>query len=235
MAKEYKCDAVVIYSADFREYDKLLTLYAPTFGKKKVILRGCKKPTAKLRYASTPLFYGEFVIVEGKGYDIVKTVDSKNTFFNIPKDYEKYLDACNILKIVDLNGEYNNSRLLFMLLLTYLSIIDIENSNSDTATAKFMVEILKMQGFELNTATCNTCNKGFEDKVYFDIGLNCFLCETCNRFNCEQIDIDIVKTISTLQNNKFVELARMSFDEKTLKTTKKMLKEIINRQFFLNL
>lgn len=235
MAKEYKCDAVVIYSADFREYDKLLTLYAPTFGKRKVILRGCKKPTAKMRYASTPLFYGEFVIVEGKGYDIVKAVDSKKTFFNIPKDYEKYLDACNVLKIVDANGEYNNFRLLFMLLLTYLSIIDIENSNLDIATSKFMVEILKMQGFELNTTTCNICGKNFENKIYFDTELNCFLCDDCRKIDSEKVDNNIVKVINTLEIYKFVELASMDFDEKTLNSTKKMLKEIINRQFFLHL
>ncbi len=235
MAKEYKCDAIVIYSADFREYDKLLTLYAPTFGKKKVVLRGCKKPTAKLRYASTPLFYGEFVIVEGKGYDIVKTVDSKKTFFNIPKDYEKYLDACNILKIVDANGEYNNFRLLFMLLLTYLSVIDIENSNLDIATSKFMVEILKMQGFELNTTICNACSNSFENKIYFDVDLNCFLCENCRKINSEEVDKNIVNLINTLQIHKFVELVSMSFEENVLKSTKKMLKEIINRQFFLNL
>lgn len=235
MPKEYKCDAIVIYSADFRDYDKLLTLYAPTFGKKKVILRGCKKPTAKLRYASTPLFYGEFVIIEGKGYDIVKTVESKKTFFNIPKDYEKYLDACNILKIVDANGEYNNHRLLFMLLLTYLSIIDIADSNQGVATSKFMVEILKMQGLELNANTCNVCNHSFGKKVYFDLDLNCFLCENCRKFSCEEISKNIVDFINTLQNYKFVDLLQMSFDEKLIEPTKKMLKNVINRQFFLNL
>ncbi len=234
MAKEYKCDAVVIYSADYREYDRLLTLYAPTFGEKKVILRGCKKPTAKLRYASTPLFYGEFVLVDGKGYDIVKTVDSKKTFFNIPKDYEKYLDACNILKIVDANGEYSSPRLLFMLLITYLSIIDIENANLDVATSKFFVEILKMQGLGLNTTNCNACNCQFDNNVFYDHDFS-FLCENCRSLKSEQISRDIIDTINTIQNNKFIQLAQITFDEKALKSAKRILKEIINRQFFLNL
>ncbi len=232
MANEYKCDAIVIYSSDFREYDKLLTLYTPTLGKKKVLLRGCKKPTAKLRFAGNPLFYGEFVILEGKGYDIVKTVESKKSFFNIPKDFDRYLDACNVLKIVNVNGEYNNFRLLFMLLLTYLSIIDEETTNTDVFTSKFFVEILRMQGFELNTKLCSTCSKCFGQNIYFDVDVNCFLCENCRKFSSMQVDKAVVELINVIQSNKFVELVNLDIDEKLIGKTKKFLNEIVNRHFF---
>lgn len=232
MENEYKCDGIVIYSSDFREYDKLLTLYTPTFGKQKVLLRGCKKPTAKLRFAGTPLFYGEFVILKGKGYDIVKTVESKKLFFNIPNDFERYLDACNVLKIVNANGNYNNFHLLFMLLLTYLNILDEKNTNFDVFTSKFFVEILKMQGLELNTQHCSTCNGQLGEKVFFDTHLNCFLCDACRNFGSVEVERQIVDTINIIQSQKFVQLADVEFSKEFAIKVKKFLFEIVKRQIF---
>jgi len=65
-----KFTAVVCRSSDFREYDKLLSLITPQ-GARKAIMRGVKKPAAKLRFAALPFAFCEFSAVKkGETYII---------------------------------------------------------------------------------------------------------------------------------------------------------------------
>ena len=230
MAKENKSDAIVIYSKDYKDYDKLLTLYSPVFGKRKAVLRGCKRPNSKQRFAGLPLFYGEFVLVEAKGYDIIKSVESKNIFINITKDYDKYLDVCQMLKIVEKNGEYNNYRMQFLLLLTYLTFVDSGKIDYQVCTAKFLMEILRMQGLEPNTDKCSSCGKQFDERVFFDQAMNCFVCENCCKNSCIEIKKSVIEVMDTIKNNKFLELVGKDFDEKSLISVKNILFDIVKVQ-----
>ena len=51
---EIKTEAIVLHTVDYKDNDKLLTLFSPTLGKITAGIRGVKKPTAKLAFAAQP-------------------------------------------------------------------------------------------------------------------------------------------------------------------------------------
>ena len=58
---EIKTEAVVLGSTDYKDNDKLLTLFSPTMGKITANIRGVKKPKAKLAFAAQPFAFCEYI------------------------------------------------------------------------------------------------------------------------------------------------------------------------------
>ena len=54
---EVKTEGLVLRATDYKENDKLLTLFSPTLGKITAGARGVKKPTAKLNFAAQPFAF----------------------------------------------------------------------------------------------------------------------------------------------------------------------------------
>ena len=40
----YTTDAIVLRHADYRDYDRMLTLFSPEYGRIDAIARGCRRP-----------------------------------------------------------------------------------------------------------------------------------------------------------------------------------------------
>jgi DNA repair protein RecO (recombination protein O) len=64
---EIKTEAIVLQSIDYKDNDKLLTLFSPSLGKLTAGIRGVKKPTAKLSFAAQPFCFAEYVLAEKGG------------------------------------------------------------------------------------------------------------------------------------------------------------------------
>ena len=61
---EIKTDAIVLQSIDYKDNDKLLTLFSPTLGKITAGIRGVKKPKAKLAFSAQPFCFAEYILAE---------------------------------------------------------------------------------------------------------------------------------------------------------------------------
>ncbi len=231
MNKEIKFNGIVLNSKDYKDYDKVITVFSPEIGKSQFLLKGCKRPKAKLRYASQPFFYGEFVSVEGKGYDVITQVSAKNNFFNITANYEAYVDACSVLKSVNMSCLSQNSERLFLLLISYLIVLDQNLDKSDLLACKFCIELLKLTGFEINLDICQECGQNLNDNIYYNINQNSMVCENCRSYDAIHIDIEMKKTIEIIKNNKFLELIKINFDNVNIKGLKMMFFSSIDRLF----
>ena len=64
---DFKTDAIVIRAIDYKESDRLLTLFTPLRGKVTAGIRGVRKPKAKLNFASQPFCFAEYVLAEKGG------------------------------------------------------------------------------------------------------------------------------------------------------------------------
>ena len=60
---------IVLSSYDYKEKDKLVEIFSAEQGKIIAILKGCKAPSAKLKFAFQPFCFAEFSIIRsGKFY-----------------------------------------------------------------------------------------------------------------------------------------------------------------------
>ena len=79
---EIKVNALVIKAIDYKENDKILTLYSLEKGRLSANIKGVKKPKAKLKFASEPFCFAEFILAEKLGKYTVINASYKNSFYN---------------------------------------------------------------------------------------------------------------------------------------------------------
>ena len=61
---EVKVNALVIKSVDYKDNDKILTLYSLENGKITTNIKGVKRAGAKLKFASDPFCFCEYILQE---------------------------------------------------------------------------------------------------------------------------------------------------------------------------
>ncbi|MEG1529965.1 MAG: recombination protein O N-terminal domain-containing protein, partial [Clostridia bacterium] len=66
-----KVKAIVTRAVAYNESDMIVTLVSVEEGKLTATVKGCLKPNAKLRYAASPMNFGEYVLADTHGRYIV--------------------------------------------------------------------------------------------------------------------------------------------------------------------
>ncbi|PJA47722.1 DNA repair protein RecO [Candidatus Uhrbacteria bacterium CG_4_9_14_3_um_filter_36_7] len=82
---------IVLGKRDWREADRIYTVYTETFGKIELLGRGARKPLAKLAPHLELLSEADFLIVHGMVYETIAGVENKQTFSGIYEDVSKML------------------------------------------------------------------------------------------------------------------------------------------------
>ncbi len=97
MEKEIK--GVIIRTTDYREKDRLLTVFTPC-GAITVTAKGVRSATAKLRSSTSLLTYGDFSVQDGRS-KVLSGVEVCESFFPCWNDPKKYAVAMFCLELTE--------------------------------------------------------------------------------------------------------------------------------------
>ncbi len=198
--QEIKLTAIVLNSSDYKEKDRLVNLFSLEMGKITAVLKGCKSPKAKLKFAFQPFCFAEFCLVKrGKYYTII-SADLKDSFFDLSKDIDNYYLSAAMLEIINIvTNEQEENALLFINTLKSLKAICYDNVNARLALLKFMVGVLKISGYRLQFAKCSVCKNDFVNKIYLNLDTGNIVCGACNTIGCKEMSqnvFNILKVVS---------------------------------------
>lgn len=98
---EKRLTGIVLKSVDYKETDKLVTLFTKEEGKVLIKIRGAKKSKSKLRFATFPFFYGVYLLTETKGGFVVTGVDQLNRYDYSSIDLNYYYLGALVLELTD--------------------------------------------------------------------------------------------------------------------------------------
>lgn len=87
---DFKTDALVIRASEYKDNDKLLTLFSPERGKLTAGIKGVKKPNAKLSFAAQPFAFSEYVLAEKNGRYTVMNAYLYDGFYPLRTDILRY-------------------------------------------------------------------------------------------------------------------------------------------------
>ncbi|MBN1383808.1 MAG: DNA repair protein RecO [Elusimicrobia bacterium] len=143
--------AIVIKKTDFRDYDRILTLYTREFGKIKALARSVRKPRAKLTSLSELFVISEFrlFLKEASAFGKITGGISLDSNSLIRYNMEKYHEACYICEVMDaLTPLRQPNAEKFFLLKEKLQLLsqNILNQKED-----FARKLLHITGFGVET------------------------------------------------------------------------------------
>ena len=131
MMANFKLNGIVIAENNMGDYDKMLTILTPNYGKISCVAKGARRPKSAL-LAGTQLFcFGEYLVYKGTNTYHMNSCETIEIFYNLRTDLDKLKYAMHINKIIqDVTEENDNCyRILQLFLNTLYAIYKILSTN----------------------------------------------------------------------------------------------------------
>ncbi len=143
-------ECLCLKSIDYKENDKLITLYCAGKGKILATAKGCKSPKAKLKYAVAPLCFGHYYFSVKNNRYTLTGCDCLDSFFDLSSDIEKFYAAMTVVEILDktqLEGQYDNE-LFVNALRTLNNLKRLESEEVKKLLFDFLEQSVHTLGYE---------------------------------------------------------------------------------------
>lgn len=163
--------AIVLRYANYRENDRMLTLFSPTRGLVEAVARGCRKPKSKLLSASELFALGEFELFEKDGRYTVTGFTLTENFYALREDWDRLNCGVYLLALCEAAVQPGEpARELFMLLLHTLSRLTFTRQPWKPLLTGFLAHFAACEGYRPRLAHCVRCGRRLapEEPAWFD-------------------------------------------------------------------
>ncbi len=212
--EEIRTKGIVIDTQDYKEYDKIITIFTYDMGVIKAVVKGVKKSTAKSRFAGQLFCFLDLILSKKGVYYTVISADLIESFFEIAYKYESFLLAVDIVKVIKFVSKYNpDSSELFVIFLSVLNVLLKSDANLNIVYLKFLYETLKVLGFKHNFAKCDKCQKELRESGYLDSIIGGVVCEDCRKQYSDKLNRNDLDTIIKIANAEYSKLSSLNLEE----------------------
>ncbi|MDP2892415.1 MAG: DNA repair protein RecO [Bacillota bacterium] len=195
-----KTQAVVLRYANYKDYDRILTLYSKEYGRIVANARGCRRPKSRLLACSQLFCFGEYVFNQKSERLSVTSCEIMDSFFDVSTGVDTFAYAEFILNVCEeaaLPGE--GSAEIFSLLVRTLSELCSGKRNPLAITVYFMLKLMDISGYRPNLDCCSHCGKGGET-AYFSARDGGVICRECRADDSVRVSPEAVRAASCLLN-----------------------------------
>ena len=186
---EEKLNGIVLSGVNYGENDKILSVYTLEKGAVSARMKGVKKAGAKLKFASEPFCFAEFIIIGGANKNNIINASLIDSFYPLREDINKYFCAAVAAEYVRrFMKEGIVSENMFTLLLEALKSLAYGQTAPKSVVAEFLLSALSLSGYALNLDGCPGCGQNLNGKTFFDYESGGFYCENCMEEGYRQIN-----------------------------------------------
>ena len=174
-----KINGIVLSENNMGDYDKMLTMLTPNFGKISCSAKGARRANSSLLAGTQMFCFGEYMMYRGTNTYQINSCQTIDMFYKIRTDLEKLKYAIHIDKIIlDVTEENENCYNILQLLLNTLYTISESEKNLELVLGIFKLRLSCILGFTPRILSCTNCKEN-EKLSYFTIKENGFKCENC--------------------------------------------------------
>jgi len=180
-SRSYQTQGIILKQTKLGEFDKIVTIYTPEFGKLKAVAKGACRPKSKLGGNVEPLTHSLLLLAKGRNLDIVTQSQTINGFLALKSDIWRMACGLYFLELIDsFTVEGGENRLLFDLLLDILNQLNELDSN-EIALRYFELHLLHHLGYRPQLRRCVSCDSPLKPVVnFFSPSKGGLLCPDCN-------------------------------------------------------
>ena len=178
---EEKLSGIVLGGVSFGENDKILNIFTLEQGVVSAKIKGVKKAGAKLKFASEPFCFAEFIFSKRNNMRTVIGASLIDSFYPVREDIVKFFCAGTVVEFIKkFYKEDMVSSQIFLNAVKALENIAYGENNPKSHLINFLILALKDSGIQLSVNGCFYC--GCEEivgRVFFDYRTGSFCCENC--------------------------------------------------------
>lgn len=155
----YRTRAIILKNRDFKEADKLVTIFSESQGKVRAIAKGIKKPKSSLRACVQPFCHSSLFLSRGKELDLITQGKIIDFYGNTRNDINAILHFVYMMELLDktlidrvpVSGLYTTT----LKVLTYIN----ENGFNPLIIRYFEMSLLITLGYKPVLDQCVFCGK----------------------------------------------------------------------------
>ena len=155
----YRTEAIVLRRSEFGEADRILTLYTPRFGKRRVIAKGVRKTTSRLAGHIELFTRVNLMLAEGRNLDILTQAEIVAPYRALRLDLERISYAYYVAELLDkLTSDEEGQSPAYNLLANTLDALDTA-PQPELAVRRFELRLLAMLGYKPYLFQCAACQE----------------------------------------------------------------------------
>jgi DNA repair protein RecO (recombination protein O) len=198
---------IVLGGVSYGDNDKILTVFTLERGSVCAKIKGVKKAGAKLKFASEPFCFAEFVFSKSGERRTVIGASLLDSFYPLRNDLKTLYLASSCLEFVKrFDIENIVSKEQFSALVEVLKTLSYgKQEDRLKAVVKFYLTSLSLSGYALNLPFCPICHEEIEGRVFFEYQRGAFFCANCKSDKAIEIRHDTYLAISRIDEEEFKE------------------------------
>ena len=155
--------AIVLRRVNYRENDRMVTLFSPTMGRVDALCRGCRRQKSPLLAASELFCAGEYVLYQQRDKMTVTGCTVTDTYYPLREDFERLAHGMYALELcaAGIQPAQENER-LFLLLLRSLAHLSYGQAEPRRVTVVFLMGMMSLLGFRPQVGRCCQCSRNIE-------------------------------------------------------------------------
>jgi DNA repair protein RecO (recombination protein O) len=230
---QYKTPAVVLYSLDFAEWDKLVTFFTRNFGKVKGVAKGAKRSRKRFGSGLEPLTYITLSFFEKERTSLVRLNHCEiiESYPGIHEDVLKIGYASYLGELInEMVAEGEANRELFKLFITFLNLLN-KSFFREEFVRIFELRLLALSGYRPELGKCMICKKEVRgDREHrFSLNRGGLICSDCFKGSHEYplLSGGTIKMLQRAQTIELEKVTRLFFSPQALEESKSLLTRFI--------
>ena len=174
--------AIVTGYTDYKDNDRMLTLFSAERGRIDCKARNCRKPTSALLSCTQPFVFGDFELFSSNDRVTVNTCDVRETFYPLREDVDRFMTAsvCTQLCNTVIKHESPDEQ-LFSLLYHILSFLAYSDADAKDLLTAFLLHYLDHAGYRPSLTRCAVCRRDIrlDAVLYYSAEAGGAVCAAC--------------------------------------------------------
>lgn len=210
-----KAKGIILKLSDYKEADKLASIFTLEEGIVSAKFVGVKKEKAKMKSVAQPFCLADFVFNQKSGMRTVTSASVIDNFFGITSNYQKTICAYIVLDILKTIIPHENPE-QEIFLLTANALKNIEQNDELISTIDFILKFIFFSGVQLEF-NCTDIILLDKDTGNFTSQKNLFT---------QQVDKKVYSTLKQINDGE-----EPNINQSTLKQSLRLLNSIIYAKF----
>ena len=227
-----KAKGLVLFSRDYQESDKLLTILTLEHGKITVKAKSVRTAKSKLKMYAQSFCFADFELTKKSDMYILTGVNAIDSFFGIVSNIDKFESGFKILECVDKVCRAGERYVeLFVETLKALKTLCYTEINPDLVVIKYLTDLLSYEGFRLNLDRCSACKSKFVGKIYLNMEQGELVCSNCKTTDCIEIAPAVYNSIRIVSNSDYELLGNIKLKQPIIQQALNLLVKNFENKF----
>ena len=194
---EITVNALCLRCVDYKDNDKMATLFTLERGKIGVGARGVKKAGAKLNFCVQPFCFAEYTLNERSGRYTVTGASEIGNFYNLRLNVRAFYAACVISEfLLKFTEDEQPDAELFACSVKEIENLCADGADSSAVLIKFLADAFGLLGYGAEFSVCGVCGcSEIGNRAFFDFGSGSSVCENCAGAGVTEIKPSTLKAL----------------------------------------